>query len=200
MHGFNEQEIELLRRLNTPVKIQNYLESIKINFSETCWSPRRVMGEKKAHCLEGAMLAAAAFLVNGEQPLVMDLKAAASDDDHVVAVYKRHGCWGSISKTNHAVLRYREPIYRNIHELAVSFFHEYFTHHGVKTLRSYSLPINLSRFNKQEWTTGAKNMWHIPEYIDNVKHFAFASAIVVRQLRRADPIEIRAGRLVRDKR
>ena len=130
MYGLNEKEVKILKSLNTPRKIQDFLNKIPINFEEdgkdTCFSPRRVLRENKAHCIEGAMLAATALRLNGEKPLVVDLTSTPKDFDHVVCVFNQNGRWGAISKTNHAVLRYREPGYKDIRELVMSFFHEYF--------------------------------------------------------------------------
>lgn len=196
---YNTQEEKILRKLNSPAKIQDFLNSLKINFEEkgeTCMSPRRVLKYRKAHCMEGAMLAGAALQFHGLKPLVIDLKAKRPDDDHVVTVFRANGAWGGITKTNHAVLRYREPVYKTIRELAVSFFHEYFNHKGIKTLREYTLPIDLSRFNKQAWQTAEEELFYIPEFIDNAKHLAILSSKQARGLRKADKVEIDAGKLV----
>lgn len=200
MFGFNQQEMKLLHTLNSPVKIQDYLETLKINFKDTCMSPRRVLREKKAHCIEGAMLATAALWINGERPLVLDLKAVDHDEDHAVTVFRRNGCWGAISKTNHAVLRYREPVYRNIRELVMSYFHEYFMNDGKKTLRQYSAPLDLSRFIKRGWTTVEEDIWYIPEYLDNMPHWPILNRQALATLRKADPIEIKIGKIVQWKR
>src|SRR5262245_60059580 len=133
MFGFSADEVALLRKLSSPRKIQDFLDTIEMNFEkdgDTCMSPRRVLRERKAHCMEGAMLAATALRLQGHPPLVIDLKSIQSDDDHIVTVFQQNGCWGAISKTNHAVLRYREPIYRSLRELAMSYFHEYFVDDG----------------------------------------------------------------------
>mgnify|MGYP001558649648 CR=1 FL=1 len=199
MFGLNEEEVKTLKALNTPRKIQDFLNKIPINFEEegdTCLSPRMVLKEWKAHCIEGAMLAAVALRLNGEKPLVLDLTSVPRDFDHVVCVFKRDGCWGAISKTNHAVLRYREPIYKNIRELAMSFFHEYFDDNGKKTLRSYSLPINLSRFDHLNWATSEKNVWEIPDYLGKVKHYPILTRSQIARLRLADKPEIEAGKIV----
>lgn len=192
-------ELRILQKLRTPVKIQDFLDTLEINFErrgETCMSPRRVLETKKAHCMEGAMLAAAALRCTGYAPLIMDLRAALHDQDHVVAVFQQHGYWGAISKTNHAVLRYREPIYRTLRELAVSFFHEYFDDRGRKNLLEYSLPINLSRFDRMQWMTAAEDLWDIPQYLDTVKHYPILDRTQRAGLRRASRIEIDAGKLV----
>jgi hypothetical protein len=122
---------KIFKKLSTPQKIQDFLNSLKFNFEddgETCMSPRQVLLKGKAHCMEDAMFAAAALEFHGHKPLILDLRATERpyDSDHVVAVFKKFGCFGAISKTNHAVLRYREPIYKSIRELALSYFHEYF--------------------------------------------------------------------------
>lgn len=199
MFGLEKEEVKVLRALNSPRKIQDFLNKIPINFEEqgdTCMSPRRVLKENKAHCMEGAMFAAAALRVNGEKPLVVDLDTTDDDDAHVICVFKRNGRWGSISKTNHAVLRYREPIYRDIRELAMSFFHEYFKDSGKKTLRRYSVPVNLSRFDKINWMTSEKDVWEIPEYLVDVKHFPILTRKQIAGLRLADTLEIEAGKII----
>lgn len=196
--GFNDGEIKLFRKLNTPKKIQDFLEAIPANFEkngETCVSPRRVLRERKAHCFEGALFAAAALWFHGELPLLLDLKSTTRDQDHVVALFRRHGHWGAISKTNHAVLRYREPIYRTIRELALSYFHEYFLDDGRKTLRSYSKPFDLRRFGKRGWTTTEEELWYIADALDATPHEAILSRTMIAGLRPADPIEIKIGEI-----
>lgn len=199
MHLYTSAEKIFFKRLNSPQKIQDYLNSLRFNFEkdgDTCYSPRLVIRNKKAHCMEGAMLAAAALEFHGAKPWVMDLRSVAHDFDHVVAVFKQFGCFGAISKTNHAVLRYREPVYKSVRELALSFFHEYFDDRGKKTLRDYSAPFNLSRFNQLNWRTTEKNLFIIPETLDEIKHYKILSQKQIRNLRKADKIEIKAGKLV----
>ncbi len=195
-YGFDQNEFRLLRSLSTPPKIQNYLETLKANFDDTCMSPRRVMRERRAHCLEGAMLAAAALWVQGKQPLLLDLRSKRHDDDHVVALFRFRNRWGAISKTNHAVLRYREPIYQSVRELAASYFHEYFVDTGEKTLLSYSVPFNLRTFTSRHWTTDERDLWYIANALDEKRHYEFAPTSIRRRFRRADPIEIKAGKIV----
>jgi hypothetical protein len=196
---YDRKETQLLRRLATPQKIQDYLDSLPINFErhgETLMSPRRVMREKTAHCMEGALFAAAALQFHGQRPLLLDLLADDTDQDHVVALFSQHGAWGAISKTNHAVLRYREPIYKTIRELVLSFFHEYFRHSGKKTLRKFSKPIDISKFNKKTWQTDEKNLWYLNEYLDSVPHYSLLHNQQLRTLRLAHKLEIAAGKLV----
>ncbi len=199
MFDLNSEELRLLKKLNTPAKIQDYLNTLAINFElrrETCYSPRKVIRLQTAHCMEGAMLAALALRVNGHKPLVMDLKSIEGDDDHVVTVFRQYNRWGGITKTNHGVLRYREPIYRDIRELATSFFHEYFLHSGKKTLRSYSVPMDLSRFDRRGWMTAEEDVWYVPETLDRIKHYSLVPAKLVRKLRLADEIEIAMGKMI----
>jgi len=199
MFGLNIDELRLLRGLNSPRKIQDYLDLLKINFEpegDTCLSPRRVMRERRAHCIEAACLAALAFRLHGQPPLVLDLTSSRHDFDHVVALFKQHGCWGAVSKTNHAVLRYREPVYRTLRELVLSYFHEYFDDKGFKTLRSYSPPVDLSRFDRQGWVTNEKNNWFVAQYLAEVRHYPLLTKAQIATLRRAHPVEIKAGEIV----
>lgn len=173
MHRFTQEELQFLDTLSTPTKIQDYLDSIPFNFEEdgeTCMSPRRVMRTQKAHCIEGGMLAAVALMRQGEKPLLLNLKVDKQDDDHVVALYRRNGYWGAISKTNHAVLRFRDPVYKTIRELAMSYFHEYFlVADGTKTMKGFSSPINLRRFGTA-WMTKEEDLWNIAETIYDSQH------------------------------
>src|SRR3990172_188392 len=199
MFGLNKSELKILKSLNTPKKIQDFLNKIPINFEEkggSCFSPRMVLRNRKAHCMEGALFAAAALKINGEKPLVVDLNANDRDDDHVICVFQRNGFWGAIGKTNHAVLRYREPIYKDIRELVMSFFHEYFDDKGRKNLRSYSLPVDLSRFDYLNWAASEEDIWFVHDYLDKIKHFPILEKSQIRRLRKADKIEIDAGKLV----
>ncbi len=202
MYGFNQQELSILKKLNTPRKIQDFVNELKANFEpngDTCRSPRVVLRKKEAHCVEGAVLAAAALRIHGHKPLVLDLTSNKKDYDHVVTVFRQYGCWGAISKTNHPVLRYREPVYKTIRELVMSYFHEY-TKDGIKTLRSYSMPVNISRFDKLGWTTSEKDVWYIPEYLLKVSHKQILTRAQISNLRKADLLEIKAGDLVEWKR
>lgn len=194
-----QKEFKILRKLKTPKKIQDFLDRFRLNFEkegETVLSPMLVMKKKVCHCVEGATLAALALRLNGFEPLLMDLTATEDDFDHVVAVFQIEGKWGAISKTNHAVLRYREPIYNSIRELAMSYFHEYFDNKGRKNLRSYSLPVNLKRFDKKGWMTTLEEIDYVPEYLADVKHYPILTRSQIGRLRRADKVEIETGKIV----
>lgn len=132
---------------------------------------------------------------NGEKPLLVDLRAVARDDDHVVCLFKRHAHFGAISKTNHAVLRYREPVYKTVRELALSYFHEYFMDDGKKTLREFSVPYDLSKIKNRSWLTTNENLFGITDALDSIKHYKFVTRAQIKTLRRAEPIEIAAGKL-----
>jgi hypothetical protein len=197
--GLSDVELRTLERLTNARKIQDYLNSLEQNHEpegDTCLSPRRVMREKRAHCIEGAMLAALAFRIHGQKPLILDLESARHDFDHVVALFRQHGCWGAVSKTNHGVLRYREPVYKTIRELVLSYFHEYFDKRGFKTLRRYSNPVDLSRFDRKGWMTNEENNWFVAQHLVEVPHKDLLTRSQVATLRRADPIEIRMGEIV----
>jgi hypothetical protein len=172
MNDLTSQETRLLKSLSSPWKIQDFLNSIPYNTEpdgDTCRSPRRVMRDRTAHCFEAALFAAAALRVNGWPPLIVDLEAVR-DTDHVIAVFRMDGCWGAIAQSNYSGLRFREPIYRNLRELAVSFFEDYFNPKGEKTLRRYSRPVNLSRFDSANWMTVEEDVWMIPEYLVDIPH------------------------------
>ncbi len=198
---YNNKEIKIFKKLNTPKKIQDYINKIPFNFDErhdSCLSPRKVLELNKADCIEGALLASVILEFHGHKPFVLDLRSIKKpyDYDHVVAVFKVDGFWGAISKTNHSVLRYREPIYKNIRELVMSYFHEYFLDSGRKTLREYSLPINMNRFNKINWRTTEKSISKIMGEIDRIKHFKILNNKQEKNLRLADMIEINSTKMV----
>jgi hypothetical protein len=198
-----KNELKILKKLNSPQKIQEFLNRMKMNFEEdgdTNLSPMMVLKKNICHCLEGAVLAALALRLNGYPPLLVDLKANKNDFDHVIAVFKKYGKWGAISKTNHAVLRYREPVYNSIRELVMSYFHEYTDDLGRKSLRSFSNPVNLKKFDKLNWMTTEEELDYLPEYLDEVKHFQILDRKQIRNLRRADQVELDAGDVVEWKR
>lgn len=200
MDDFTTEEKLLFKRLDTPSKIQDFLDTIPINFEpqgDTCLSPRMVLQQHRAHCIEGAILAAMILRHHGHQPLLVDLETTKDDFDHVIAVFKQHRHWGAISKTNHAVLRYREPVYRTIRELVISFFHEYFKNEsGKKTLRGFTKPINLKMFDHKDWMNSSEELWYIAEYLADAPHTALISREQIKTLRPATSVERRLGEIV----
>jgi hypothetical protein len=169
--GLTPQEIRQLKRLKTPAGIQQFLDDLPYHLADTAWSPRMVLKARTAHCLEGAIFAAAALRIIGYPPLLLDLEAD-QDTDHVIAIYKSHGHWGALAKSNFNGCRYREPVYRTLRELALSYFHIYFNLRGQRTLRRYSRPVNLARFDHLDWMIAEKAVWFIPEYLCDIAHSA----------------------------
>jgi hypothetical protein len=161
----------IYRTLKSPAKIQDYLdERIEYNKAPmTCYGPHLVLEYKAAHCMEGALFAAAALRIVGREPLVIDL-AAVRDEDHVLAVFREYGCWGAIAKSKYAGLRFRNPVYRTIRELTMSYFEHFYNPKGEKTLRGYSKPINLSRFDGLKWMTTRDELWQVPMYLCELAH------------------------------
>ena len=155
-----------------------------------------VLKNNKCHCIEGAILAALILRVNGYTPLILDFETTHNDEDHVVALFKKDNHWGAISKTNHAILRFREPVYKSIRELAMSYFNEYYLFsNGKKTLRKYSSPVNLKKFDKLGWMTTEEEVWDIANYMADAKHHNMLNKKQIMGLRKADKIEIEAGKI-----
>lgn len=198
MLGLAKSELAVLKKLATPQKIQNFLDTMPLNWEkmgETYMSPRRVLRNNKAHCLEGAMLAGVALWLQGEKPLLLDLKTTEGDD-HVVALFKQGGCWGAISKTNHASLRWRDPVYKTVRELALSYFHEYYSAtNGRRILRSYSAPFNLKKLGPK-WITAEEELDNIAEAIDRAPHHVLFPVQNAKLLRPPHPLELQADELI----
>lgn len=199
MLEFTPQEQRLFKRLRTPAMVQSFLNSIPMNHEldgiDTIKSPVRVLRTQNAHCIEAAILGAYILSLHRYPPLLIHLAATDDDFDHVIALFKQNGYWGALSKTNHAILRYREPVYKTIRELALSYFHEYFTNDGTKTLRAYSAPLDLRTF-EDGWETEDADLWGIDEALDKIRHFPIAPPKNLQNLRLADKIERAAGKIV----
>ncbi len=197
--GLTPAEFATLRRLSTPEKIQAYLNATPANHElggETLLSVREVIRQRRAHCLEGAMLAAAALWVHGEPPLVMYMHCDAVDWPHVITLFKRGRCWGAISKTNGVPLRYRDPVYRTLRELAMSYFHEYYTRRGRKTLRAYSVPYDLRRMDTELWVTNPHHGWEVNDRLETLRHTPLISPEQEKLLVRRDKFERSVARMV----
>jgi len=190
--GFTAKEWRKLRSLKDPHGIQRFLDAMPYHLADTAWSPRVALRENTAHCFEGAMLAAAALRVNGFQPLVFDLEAER-DTDHVVAIYRINGHWGAVAKSNFTGCRYREPVYRSLRELAMSYFEVYFNLRKERSLRTFSRPVNLSRFDRMEWMTTEKALWFVSDYLYTISHYKLLRAGMARRLHRLDDRSFRAG-------
>lgn len=190
--GLAPGDLRTLRALKTPAQIQKFVDELAYQYANTAGSPQRVLRERKGHCLEGALLAAAALRVNGHPPLLMDLEGV-HDDDHVVALYRNHGLWGGIAKSNFAGLRFRAPVYRTLRELAMSYFEHYYNLRRERTLRSYSRPVNLGRLDGQGWMTAEEDVWCVPELLIAARHYPLFPHRVARALPRLDRRSFEAG-------
>jgi hypothetical protein len=188
--GLTRSELRQLRALKTPVGIQKFLDDLPYNLRYTARSPGRVLHDRTASCLEGGIFAAAALRVLGFPPLIFDLEAE-QDTDHVLAIFKVHGHWGAVAKSNFTGCRYREPVYRTLRELAMSYFNIYFNLRGERTLRRYSRPVNLTRFDDRNWMTTDKPVWFIAEYLCEIPHISLLTPAMEKNLTRLDPRTIR---------
>ena len=194
-NSFRPGELAVFRRLNTPEKIQSFLDALAYNKEvdgETCRSPRRVLRDRTAHCMEGALFAAAALRIHGHPPLLLDLEAVR-DDDHVLAIFQRRGHWGAITKSNYTGLRYREPVYRTMRELAMSYFEHYYNLKREKTLRAYAGPVRLTRFDATHWMTAEEDVWEIPVYLTTIRHTPLLRPGLANKLGKVDDRLFAAG-------
>lgn len=183
--AFIPAELRKLRSLKTPVGIQRALDQMPYHLANTAWSPRKVLAENSAHCYEGALFAAAALRANGYPPLIFDLEAE-HDTDHVIAIYQHAGHWGAVAKSNYTNCRGREPVYRTLRELAMSYFHGYFNMRRERTLRRFSVPFNLKYFDSTEWMTTGKPVWFVAEHLFTIRHFPLLKKGLEKQLSRVD--------------
>jgi hypothetical protein len=190
-------ERRLFARLDTPQKIQEYLDRLPVNFEpdgDTVMSPRRMLKAKVAHCAEGALFAAAVLMFHRKPGWLVDLRARPSDQDHVVAIFRHRGLWGAISKTNHSILRWRDPIYRSVRELVMSYAHEYCLPSGQKSLLAFSRPFSLNRYAPARWVIAEGDLHWLMEALDNSPHEQVAPKRV--KQRRSAKIEIAAQAMV----
>jgi hypothetical protein len=195
--GLSNAQAATLARLHKPAQIQDFINAIPINFEpggDTCLSVREVLRQRRAHCIEASFVAACALWMNGQKPLLLDLQAHG-DYDHVVALFRQGRYWGAISKSNHASLRWRDPVYRSVRELALSYFHEY-GNGKRRTLRAYSVPIDLCRFKPEDWITNKDNCWMVAQAADDVRHFPLVTPAQARQLRGYDAMERRVDKIL----
>jgi hypothetical protein len=192
--SWTADERALFRKLDSPIKVQGYLNTLKYDAVPGTASPRRVIREGKANCFEGALFAAAALRMAGHPPLLVDIRAH-NDDDHVLAVFRQNGAWGCVAKSNFTVIRFRESVYRTIRELIMSFFDVFFNAIGEKTLRAYSAPFNLTRFDKDEWMTTENDLGFIGDALDRARHYKVMGRAQLRDLALSDPDLVKAGLL-----
>jgi hypothetical protein len=197
MDSFERRELKVFSRLTTPERIQRFLDDdLRYNMEpggDTCYSPRLTLKHGAAHCMEGAMVAATALRLLGHPPLIVDLEAVR-DSDHVLAVYRVRGLWGALAKSDYAGLRSREPVYRTLRELVMSYFEHYYNPAGEKTLRTYSRPVNLTRFDPVGWMTAERDVWEIPNHLCDIPHTPIMPPRLARSLARMDRRLYKAGR------
>ena len=178
---WSSEEISFLRRLDSPFKIQSYLDEIAYNSVVECRSPRWVMKNRRAHCFEGALFAAACLQFHGRKPMVVDM-LAENDDDHVIAVFKNKNLWGAVAQSNCTTLRFREPVYRNLRELIMSYFDLYGNVLGEKTLRSYSRPIDINHLHSPEWIVSDEDLDVIGQKLNDYYHYPLLTKPMIRNL------------------
>jgi hypothetical protein len=192
--GFAPSDLRTLRALKTPAGVQKFLDDLPYNLSFTARSPKKVLDDRTASCLEGGIFGAAALRVLGFSSLIFDLEAE-QDTDHVVAIFKVRGHWGAVAKSNFTGCRYREPVYRSLRELAMSYFNIYFNLRGERTLRRYSRPVNLARFDHLNWMTTEKPIWFIAEYLCEIPHISLLTRTMEKNLTRVDQRTLRGEML-----
>lgn len=191
---FTPSELQTLDRLSTPVAVQAYLDETPYSTDPIYRSPRSVMRDRRAHCADGAFFAAAALRRHGCTPMVTDLMAW-NDDDHLLALYKRDGCWGAVGKSNFTTLRFREPVYRTLRELVMSYFEFYFNVAGQKTLRSYTVPLDLTTCDDLDWMTRDDAIEECVRRMDAKRRVRLVTSEMAASLNHADPLSIKAGML-----
>ena len=195
-------ERSVFARLSSPIKVQDFVDRVPVNLEETgetILSPRRVLRENRAHCIEGALFAAACFAYHGQPALILNFQASAIDVDHVVTLFRRDGLWGAISKTNQAVLRWRDPVYRTVRELAMSYFHEYLAPNGKKSLRAISRPFDLGRYAPARWVTAEQDLEWLQDKLNELSHAPLLPRGIIPRLRDISPLEREALTLVERK-
>jgi hypothetical protein len=191
--GLSPRETATLRRLTPPWRIQKFLDELDYDVrGEGCRSPRRVLRERSVQCMDGALFAAAALRVQGERPLILDLEAVF-DDDHVIALYRRGGLWGAVARSNYSGLRFREPLFRTVRDLALSYVEGYFNLRREKTLRRHSRPFDLSRFDRIGWMTSEEDLWEIPNHLAGIRHLRLLTPAQERALAPVSRVVFGAG-------
>jgi hypothetical protein len=192
--SWTKDETLFLQQFTDPWSVQVYLDSIPYNPDYGTRSPRWVIKKRSAHCFEGALTAAAMLEYLGYKPMIVDMKAH-NDDDHVIAVFREGIYWGSVAKSNFTSLRYREPVYRSLRELIMSYFDFFFNVKGEKTLRSYSKPFDLSFYDKRLWKTSDEDLDYIGDKIESIYHYPVVDEGMIRKLKLASEPVIKAGLL-----
>ena len=194
LDALSQRDRKLLSSLSSPVKIQDFLDRIPYSADEAYHCPLAVLQKREAHCFDGALFAAAALRLLGHPPLIVYL-IAENDDDHLLAPFKINECWGAIGKSNFAGLRFREPIHRNLRELVMTYFEAYFNVKRQKTLRSYTVPLNLTTFDRHNWMASNDHLEMISSRLDEIRIIPLLTRAMIRKLTVVDMRSYRAGLL-----
>jgi len=189
----NEAEYKFLATLATPARIQAFLNEIPYSTEHVYRCPLRVLRERIAHCFDGALFAAATLRRLGYPPLILEMVPNGRDDVHLLALYKRNGHWGAVAKSNFVGLRFREPVYRNLRELVISYFEQFYNVEREKTLRSYSLPLNLKAFDRMNWMTSDESLERIAQRLDRVRKIPLLTQPMISNLSLVDERSYLAG-------
>ena len=189
----NKAEYKFLKTLANPARIQAFLDEISYSTDHVYRCPLRVLQERIAHCFDGALFAAAALRLLGYPPLILEMVPNGRDDDHLLALYKRNGHWGAVAKSNFVGLRFREPVYRSLRELVISYFEQFYNVEREKTLRSYSLPLNLKAFDRWSWMTSDDSLEIIAQRLDRVRKIPLLAQPMIANLSSVDKRSYRAG-------
>jgi hypothetical protein len=195
--GLDGAERDLLLGLDSPAAIQAFLDSVPYSSDSFYRCPRRVLRDRRAHCFDGALMAAAALRILGYPPLVVDLYSER-DDDHMLALWQRDGCWGALAKSNFVGLRFREPVYQSLRELVMSYFEDFYNVLGEKTLRGFTVPLDLARLDGLAWMEDDDGLDAIAERLDALDRTPVLTAGMVAGLCRLDPRSFAAGMLGTD--
>lgn len=191
---WTERELEIFQPLASPFAIQRFLDEIPYSADPVYRCPRSVLRDRKAHCFDGALFAAAALRRLGYTPCVLDM-LAERDDDHLLALFREDGFWGSIAKSNFVGLRFREPIYKTLRELVMSYFEDFYNIEGEKTLRGYTLPLDLSRFDRIDWMMRDEGLDKIADALDRQRRYEIISKTQTERLQKMDERSYQAGML-----
>jgi hypothetical protein len=188
-------ERRLFAGLTTPARVQAFLDAVDYSADPFYRCPLRVLRERTANCFDGALFAAAALRRAGHPPTILELLPNAHDDDHLLALFRRNGCWGAVAKSNFAGLRFRESVYRTLRELALSFFEQYYNVARRKTLRGFTMPLRLAAFDRAGWTVRDEPLWEIADALDGVRRVTLVDRAMAAALSPVDDRSYRAGLL-----
>lgn len=192
-HALTDFERQLLAKLTTPIKIQAFMDELPYSADAFYRCPLRVLRERTAHCFDGALFAAAALRCLSYSPLILDMVPNERDDDHLLALYKKDGHWGAVAKSNFVGLRFREPVYRTLRELVMSYFEQYYNVEREKTLRGYTVPLNLKVFDKFNWMASDAHLEDIAQRLDAIRRIFVVTPAMADGLSLLDERSYRAG-------